>query len=175
MPAQLVLQQMGLQGIRVEYVKYYPFITKQWPDISLIDVFPVSPKVSGTYFLLLYFYAYPNTDYYYPTFYIFDQYYPPGSSNYPTNPTWYSNVVNGHLGAILSNSPLKNEIICQTSGSTNTCYYKYNTQYILYVLYEFAYVKPGTTAWVGIAPAIYPQSVASNILMFRAATAWEVY
>ncbi|MEM3895558.1 hypothetical protein, partial [Thermofilum sp.] len=62
MPAQLALQQMGLQGIRVEYVKYYPFITKQWPDDSLVDTFQVSPQVSGTYFLLLYFYAYPNTD-----------------------------------------------------------------------------------------------------------------
>ncbi|MEM3424010.1 MAG: hypothetical protein QXE51_05540 [Nitrososphaeria archaeon] len=195
MPIQLIYPPPNLEGIRVELIKYYNFITVQSPNQALVDVFQLTSKKSGMHFLTVYYYATGDIGPYAPYFYMFDQYYPPGSTNYPLNPWSAYGILAGSLGALWSNSPLANEITCKiVEGSVNPnfvsayllpiapnshtgygyeCFYKYNPQYILSASIGFFYIPVGQSAWVGFAP--YTNTQSNSTLVFRALTAWEVY
>ncbi|MEM3771899.1 MAG: hypothetical protein QXW80_06280 [Candidatus Micrarchaeia archaeon] len=194
MPAQLTFPPRGFEGIRVAYEKFYPFNPIQNPNAPIIDIFNLTSQESGVFYWVLYYYATNLSKNYAINLWTFNQYYPPGSTNYTTITGLSDYQDFAQMGAKLSNQILNNELNCYaTSDSTicktfNTCmppssnsnvkyiyvcYYKYNPEYILFEQEGLFYLPPGQSAWVGVAPG--SSGSANTWVTARALTLWEVY
>ncbi|MEM3860618.1 MAG: hypothetical protein QW478_14695, partial [Candidatus Micrarchaeaceae archaeon] len=166
----------------------------QNPNTPLIDVFKLTPQVSGVFYWVLYYYATNSSNNYYITLLSLDNYYPPGSTNYNIIADLMVFNSNGQMGAKLSNKIFNDELNCYVSSnnlvlviagvptyppnyygitSTYVCSYKYNSQYILYETDGILYLPQGQSAWIGVAPR--SGGSANTWATARALAVWEVY